>query len=139
MDIDLEEFDGVKGPQSSAGEQDWDTEERVDVDDELAELTQLPSFHKRIRVADDESIASSRPDNHSVLPDNASVLRDAAELPQAEQAKVLRQCRSIVRRFMAMKDSVPFRRPVDPVAYGIPDYFDIIKQPMDLGTIEVRE
>lgn len=27
-------------------------------------------------------------------------------------------------------------KPVDPVALNIPDYFDIIKQPMDLGTIQ---
>ena len=30
----------------------------------------------------------------------------------------------------------PFLTPVDPVKLGIPDYFDIIKQPMDLGTIK---
>ena len=30
----------------------------------------------------------------------------------------------------------PFLRPVDPVALNIPDYFSIIKQPMDLGTIQ---
>lgn len=29
----------------------------------------------------------------------------------------------------------PFLQPVDPDALGIPDYFDIIKNPMDLGTI----
>lgn len=33
--------------------------------------------------------------------------------------------------------SYPFREPVDPILLGIPDYFDIIKSPMDLGTIEV--
>lgn len=30
----------------------------------------------------------------------------------------------------------PFLVPVDPVKLNIPDYFDIIKQPMDLGTIK---
>jgi hypothetical protein len=29
-----------------------------------------------------------------------------------------------------------FHEPVDPVKLGIPDYFDIIKNPMDLGTIK---
>lgn len=29
----------------------------------------------------------------------------------------------------------PFMQPVDPVALGIPDYFSVIKNPMDLGTI----
>jgi hypothetical protein len=28
--------------------------------------------------------------------------------------------------------------PVDPIALGIPDYFDVIKNPMDLGTILSR-
>ena len=28
-----------------------------------------------------------------------------------------------------------FGTPVDPVLYNLPDYFDIIKRPMDLGTI----
>ena len=32
-------------------------------------------------------------------------------------------------------ESVPFRSPVDPQALGIPDYFEIVKRPMDLGTI----
>lgn len=32
-------------------------------------------------------------------------------------------------------ESVPFRYPVDPQVLGIPDYFEIIKKPMDLGTI----
>lgn len=33
-------------------------------------------------------------------------------------------------------ESIPFRQPVDPSALGIPDYFDIIKKPMDLSTIK---
>ena len=39
------------------------------------------------------------------------------------------------------KDADPFRQPVDVEALGIPDYFDVIKQPMDLKTVreKVRE
>ncbi|KAK3871156.1 hypothetical protein Pcinc_023010 [Petrolisthes cinctipes] len=33
-------------------------------------------------------------------------------------------------------ESIPFRQPVDPQTLGIPDYFDIIKKPMDLSTIK---
>ena len=32
--------------------------------------------------------------------------------------------------------SIPFRQPVDAGALGIPDYYDIIKKPMDLSTIK---
>eukprot|EP00834_Sanchytrium_tribonematis_P000416 NODE_8_length_66115_cov_0.981823.p1 type:complete len:1761 gc:universal NODE_8_length_66115_cov_0.981823:12928-18210(+) len=34
--------------------------------------------------------------------------------------------------------SLCFREPIDPVALGIPDYFNVIKQPMDLQTIYTR-
>ena len=31
-----------------------------------------------------------------------------------------------------------FAEPVDPIKLGIPDYFQIIKKPMDLSTVKVR-
>ncbi|XP_026065853.1 CREB-binding protein-like isoform X2 [Carassius auratus] len=33
-------------------------------------------------------------------------------------------------------ESLPFRQPVDPTLLGIPDYFDIVKNPIDLSTIK---
>nr|KAG5698821.1 hypothetical protein BaRGS_019673 [Batillaria attramentaria] len=33
-------------------------------------------------------------------------------------------------------ESLPFRQPVDPVLLAIPDYYDIVKKPMDLSTIK---
>ncbi|KAA0712353.1 CREB-binding protein [Triplophysa tibetana] len=33
-------------------------------------------------------------------------------------------------------ESLPFRQPVDPLLLGIPDYFDIVKNPIDLSTIK---
>ena len=35
-------------------------------------------------------------------------------------------------------ESLPFRQPVDPTLLQIPDYFDIIKRPMDLSTIKKK-
>jgi hypothetical protein len=32
------------------------------------------------------------------------------------------------------KEADPFRQPVDVEAFGIPDYYDVIKKPMDLKT-----
>jgi hypothetical protein len=37
-----------------------------------------------------------------------------------------------------VKDSELFHKPVDPDLLGIPDYFDIIKNPMDFSTIKVE-
>ncbi|KAK7096829.1 CREB-binding protein-like isoform X2 [Littorina saxatilis] len=33
-------------------------------------------------------------------------------------------------------ESLPFRQPVDPVLLAIPDYYDIVKKPMDLATVK---
>ena len=153
MDFSLDDSDNLDLPErhlppvQSTELHNWDGGEKLDVEDELAELTRFPSFQKRIRITVDKpaSAPEAAADAPFVTPSDPSA-------PQ--RAKTLRQCRSIVRRFMAMKvclllsrsacdrrrvqDSLPFRRPVDPVAFGIPDYFHIIKQPMDLGTIEVR-
>lgn len=36
------------------------------------------------------------------------------------------------------KHSWPFQRPVNPVELGLPDYFDVVKRPMDLSTIKKK-
>jgi len=52
--------------------------------------------------------------------------------------KDLAQCKSILRALVREKYSWPFLEPVDPVALELPDYFEIIKKPMDLGTVRNR-
>ncbi|CAH1450690.1 unnamed protein product [Lactuca virosa] len=41
----------------------------------------------------------------------------------------------VIKKIMKMDAAEPFNAPVNPVALGIPDYFDVIKTPMDFGTI----
>jgi len=31
-----------------------------------------------------------------------------------------------------------FKQPVDPVELNLPDYFDVVKKPMDLGTVKKK-
>jgi hypothetical protein len=49
-----------------------------------------------------------------------------------------KKCARILRRLQQHKSAGPFRLPVDPVALGIPNYFEVIKQPMDFSTIEKK-
>mmetsp|Transcript_15137 Transcript_15137/g.21126 ORF Transcript_15137/g.21126 Transcript_15137/m.21126 type:complete len:320 (+) Transcript_15137:77-1036(+) len=42
----------------------------------------------------------------------------------------------VMNTMMTHQHSWPFNQPVDPVALGIPDYFDRIAHPMDFGTIK---
>ncbi|OAX38990.1 Bromodomain-containing protein [Rhizopogon vinicolor AM-OR11-026] len=47
-----------------------------------------------------------------------------------------RFCLSTIRSLKKLKDASAFLRPVDPVVLNVPHYPSIIKNPMDLGTIE---
>jgi len=49
--------------------------------------------------------------------------------------KELKTALSVIKEVMKMDAAEPFNTPVDPVALGIPDYFDVIDTPMDFGTI----
>jgi bromodomain-containing factor 1 len=43
-----------------------------------------------------------------------------------------------MRTLRKQRESFPFLLPVDPVALNIPTYFDHIKQPMDIGTVDKK-
>lgn len=49
--------------------------------------------------------------------------------------QLLKKCEALLKRLLAHKNAVAFKEPVDPVRLGIPDYFSIISEPMDLGTV----
>jgi len=47
-------------------------------------------------------------------------------------------CKKLLSFMMRHKFAPPFNQPVDPVVLGIPDYFNVIKTPMDLGTVSEK-
>ncbi|KAL7718716.1 Bromodomain protein [Entamoeba marina] len=49
-----------------------------------------------------------------------------------------KKCQGILARLTKLPESYAFLLPVDPEALGIPTYFNIIKNPMDLGTIQKK-
>ncbi|KAH7667216.1 Bromodomain-containing protein [Dioscorea alata] len=49
---------------------------------------------------------------------------------------LMRQFGTIVRQISQHKWADPFKEPVDVVSYGLHDYYDIIKKPMDFSTIK---
>ncbi|KAL6536064.1 hypothetical protein OROHE_012908 [Orobanche hederae] len=52
--------------------------------------------------------------------------------------QVFKSCNALLERLMKHKHAWVFNKPVDAVALGLHDYFDIIKNPMDLGTVKNR-
>ncbi|KAJ2359009.1 hypothetical protein GGF43_000423 [Coemansia sp. RSA 2618] len=59
-----------------------------------------------------------------------------ADLPMDEKA--VERARAIINKLKRDEAAWPFLRPVDPIALGVPTYFDIVKNPMDLSTIQKK-
>jgi hypothetical protein len=59
----------------------------------------------------------------------------AEEAREKRVAELMKICLNILRQLMSHKWAWPFMEPVDAVAMELPDYHEVIKKPMDLGTI----
>ena len=57
---------------------------------------------------------------------------------QLSPQKLKAKCLEILRILQQHQHGWVFNSPVDPVELGLPDYFQVIKRPMDLGTIKKR-
>ncbi|KAI0718881.1 hypothetical protein C8T65DRAFT_569811 [Cerioporus squamosus] len=53
-------------------------------------------------------------------------------------AQDLTACKNALKKLQEHKKALLFRQPVDPVRDKAPNYFDIIKSPMDLGTMGAK-
>lgn len=51
---------------------------------------------------------------------------------------LMKQCEGLLKRLMGHQHGWVFNNPVDVVKLNIPDYFNVIKHPMDLGTIQKK-
>ncbi|KAI9121621.1 hypothetical protein K1719_008654 [Acacia pycnantha] len=60
------------------------------------------------------------------------------EKRQRIDRKASLQCAAILKSLTSRPYSWVFSKPVDPVALNIPDYFSVISEPMDLGTIKSK-
>ncbi|KAK5120187.1 hypothetical protein LTR85_006393 [Meristemomyces frigidus] len=97
----------------------------------------------------DAPSASTAPEQHtdsdvktSVEPQQASQAKPAVAqskysttpMTPAQKAFLLEKVKNVKKT----KNSAAFLRPVDPVAHNIPSYPEIIKHPMDLGTLDAK-
>ncbi|XP_050913322.1 transcription factor GTE8 isoform X2 [Lathyrus oleraceus] len=59
-------------------------------------------------------------------------------LPSTANSLLIKDCDSLLSRLMSHQYGWVFNTPVDAVKLNLPDYFTIIKHPMDLGTIKSK-
>lgn len=62
-------------------------------------------------------------------------LNQTYSLPQKTMKE---KCASVLKTLQEHECHWVFAKAVDPVELGLPDYFDIIKKPMDLGTVQKK-
>ncbi|KAG1364176.1 transcription factor GTE7 [Cocos nucifera] len=72
-----------------------------------------------------------------VFPREPKRLAGASESEKLLSA-MMKKCGQILTKLMKHKKSIWFNSPVDVVGMGLHDYFQIIKQPMDLGTVRSK-
>lgn len=80
------------------------------------------------------------------LNDNGQIRASAAArtgsgkkaIPASTSSMLLKQCEGLVNKLLQHKNGWVFAEPVDPVKWNVPDYFDVVKHPMDLGTVKKK-
>ena len=75
------------------------------------------------------------PQHHKTKKSQSGVVYDFSSCPLAKNRHNTKVLRKVLGTLLKRPDSWLFSKPVAPVELGVPDYFDIIKEPMDLGTV----
>ncbi|KAG5365547.1 Bromodomain-containing factor 2 [Yarrowia sp. C11] len=118
-----------------------ETEAEAEADAEAKESDDKPTEETKPEVKTEDSKEQADESAHSEaasLPTPSSSIvesdKPAVEMPK-HQVKYAASSLKAVKR---LKDAAPFIHPVDPVKLNIPTYFEVIKYPMDLGTMEKK-
>uniref|UniRef100_A0A0N5AVH6 Histone acetyltransferase n=1 Tax=Syphacia muris TaxID=451379 RepID=A0A0N5AVH6_9BILA len=80
------------------------------------------------------SAASTKPVKAEVKEES---VEEKKEVPEKEfdVEELKSHLKPVLEKMIELDESLPFRVPVDPVTLRIPDYFQIVKEPMDLSTL----
>lgn len=95
-------------------------------------------------VRSDALIARSGPDNNHLYPPgdirNRSAATEPAAAPELKKlhTAMMKKCSQILAKLMKQKNAFWFNTPVDVAGMGLHDYHQIIKNPMDLGTVRSK-
>lgn len=154
MSLNADRCDGFFGPMQVITLSKMSSMERKDLEIRLRrELEQVQKLQKKIlsrtTLMSNGAAVSSSCDplakKHDLSIQNVSLLKRGAsgrfestkQVPAPTSVAVLtKQCETLLNRLLGHQYAWVFNKPVDVVKLNIPDYFTVIKQPMDLGTIQ---
>ncbi|KAK4395622.1 Transcription factor GTE10 [Sesamum angolense] len=116
-----------------------------------SELEQVRMFQRKIASLDalalpptNETISYDNGSNKHAMAESFPVsMNDVAMVPvrkkcPPEEMGPALKCEALLTRLMTHQHAWIFSEPVDIVKHKIPDYFNVIKHPMDLGTVKKK-
>ncbi|EGG14481.1 ankyrin repeat-containing protein [Cavenderia fasciculata] len=106
-----------------------------------AATTTTTTRQSRASTGGSSSKSSATPKkSHSTSSSSSSSTTSSESTPTTDimDKKNLELCNGIYTQIYKRKNAEVFHYPVDPVADGVPTYLDIIKNPMDLGTMKTK-
>jgi len=102
----------------------------------------LEGLHSSFEVSAPHSKKRAPPDRNRGHTKKGTSARSEPVKPAASlgisTAMLMKQCEALLNRLKAHQFGWIFNTPVDVVKLNIPDYFTIIKHPMDLGTVKSK-
>jgi hypothetical protein len=104
-----------------------------DTPQDFAEAAPIESSLESKRQNGDESVGNDKP---TLFPING-MISARPRIPMSHPA-VKRACGHFLRGLQTHEHGWVFSEPVDPVLLNVPDYCEVIQEPMDLGTVEKR-
>ncbi|XP_019086767.1 PREDICTED: transcription factor GTE9-like isoform X1 [Camelina sativa] len=110
------------------------------------ELQQIRSFQKTVALPNSTTLTSTPACNlprptKSFGMSRCSTTTNPGPKPEPLSTCTMlqmKQCEILLKRLMSHQHGWLFKSPVDVVKLNIPDYFSIIKHPMDLGTVKTK-
>ncbi|KAJ9163865.1 hypothetical protein P3X46_023492 [Hevea brasiliensis] len=102
----------------------------------------LGGIHNSFEVSAPQSRKRAPPGRTGAQTKKSTYRRPEPAKPAAQvstsNTMLMKQCETLLNRMMAHQFGWVFNAPVDVVKLNIPDYFTVIKNPMDLGTVKSK-
>lgn len=84
-------------------------------------------------------VLEGRPNGlHCRIDGEDETLYSVQEFDYDSSSTAFKECKSLIAQLQRNSKAIPFLEPVDPIALQIPQYFQVVKQPMDLSTLNKK-